>query len=275
MSGRYAEVIGDPIAQSKSPIIHGFWLERCGVPGRYDKTHVLAEDLGDYIHRRRRDPDWRGCNVTIPHKLAVLPLADQIDEAAERVGAANCLYYAHGRLVATNTDVIGVGEALARGLIGQPVCLIGAGGAARAALVAAYALGASDMRLVLREPAKGERLLSELAMRGSVFSLDDAGRAFHEAAVVINASPLGMQSSPAMPPALLDALALVAPGAIVFDMVYAPLETDLLARARSLGLTAVDGLTMLIGQAGEAFYHLFGVAAPREHDAELRAKLTA
>ena len=79
MSGRYAEVIGDPIAQSKSPIIHSFWLERCGLPGRYDKTHVLAADLGDYIYRRRRDPDWRGCNVTIPHKLAVLPLADQIE----------------------------------------------------------------------------------------------------------------------------------------------------------------------------------------------------
>jgi shikimate dehydrogenase len=275
VSERYAEVIGDPIAHSKSPAIHGFWLESRGLPGSYRKTHVLAGDLADLIYKRRRDPDWRGCNVTIPHKLAVMPLADVVDEAAERVGAANCLYFDHGRLVATNTDVIGVGEALSRTLVGQAVCLIGAGGAARAALVAAYALGASDIRLLLREPAKGERLLAELGIAGRLFSLDDTAEALHGAAVVINASPLGMVSSPAMPPALLDGLGLVDPGATVFDMVYAPLETELLARARGLGLIAVDGLTMLIGQAGEAFRHFFGVAAPREHDAELRRRLLA
>jgi shikimate dehydrogenase len=275
VSGRYAEVIGDPIAQSKSPIIHDFWLERRELPGSYRKTHVLAEDLADHVYQRRRDPDWRGCNVTIPHKLAVMPLADVVDEAAERVGAANCLYFDRGRLVATNTDVIGVGEALSRSLIGQPVCLIGAGGAARAALVAVYALGASDIRLLLREPAKGERLLGELQMPGGAVSLDDAPDAFRDAAVVINASPLGMVGSPAMPPALLDGLTLVEPGAIIFDMVYAPLETALLARARSLDLVAVDGLAMLIGQAAEAFRHFFGVAPPREYDAALRARLTA
>jgi shikimate dehydrogenase len=129
--------------------------------------------------------------------------------------------------------------------------------------------------LVLREPVKGERLLAELDMRGRVFSLDEAPEGLRDAGVVINASPLGMVSSPPMPPALLDGLALVAPGAIVFDMVYAPLETELLARARGLGLDTADGLTMLIGQAGEAFFHFYGVDAPREHDAELRARLTA
>jgi shikimate dehydrogenase len=275
VSEHYAEVIGDPIAHSKSPIIHGFWLEKCGLPGSYRAAHVRAEDLAAHLYARRRDSDWRGCNVTIPHKLAVMPMANEIDEAAARVGAANCLYFDRGRLVATNTDVIGVGEALSRTLIGQPLCLIGAGGAARAALVAAYVLGASDIRLLLRQPAKGERLLAELAMSGRVVSLDDAPDAFRDAAVVINASPLGMVASPAMPPALLDGLALVDPGAIVFDMVYAPLETALLARARGLDLVAVDGLTMLIGQAAEAFHHFFGVDAPREHDAELRARLTA
>ncbi len=100
-------------------------------------------------------------------------------------------------------------------------------------------------------------------------------QAFHGAAVVINASPLGMVGSPAMSPALLDGLASLDPGGLVFDMVYAPLETALLARARSLGLGAVDGLTMLIGQAAEAFHHFFGAEAPREHDAELRRRLLA
>jgi shikimate dehydrogenase len=275
VSERYAEVIGDPIAHSKSPVIHGFWLGRRALRGSYRAEHVRAADLADYLHKRRRDPNWLGCNVTIPHKLAVMSLADETDEAAARVGAANCLYFAHGRLVATNTDVIGIGEALSRPLIGQPICLIGAGGAARAALVAVYALGASDFRLVVREPAKGERLLAELDMRGRVFAFDAAGDAFRDAAVVINASPLGMVGSPPMPPALLDRLALVAPGAIVFDMVYAPLETELLARARSLGLDAVDGLAMLIGQAAEAFFHFYGVEAPRALDAELRARLIA
>src|SRR5262249_44757755 len=160
------------------------------------KTHVPAAGLGDHIHKRRRDPDWRGCNVTIPHKLAVLPLADAIDEAAERVGAANCLYYERGRLVATNTDVIGVGEALARPLRGRPVCRAGAGGGGRGARVAAYALGASDIGLIGREPAKGERLLGELGMRGEVVGLDESSAAFRGATVVINASPLGMVASP-------------------------------------------------------------------------------
>jgi shikimate dehydrogenase len=275
VSERYAEVIGDPIAHSKSPVIHGFWLESCGLRGSYRKTHVLAADLAEFLHRRRRDPDWRGCNVTIPHKLAVMPLADEIDEAAERVGAANCLYYNHGRLVATNTDVIGIGEALSRTLVDRPVALIGAGGAARAALVATYVLGASDIRLLLRDPAKGERLLAELGMHGRILGLDDVTQAYDGAAVVINASPLGMAGSPAMPPALLDGLSLLDPGALVFDMVYAPLETALLARARGLGLAVADGLTMLIGQAGEAFRHFFGAAAPRDRDAELRARLAA
>jgi shikimate dehydrogenase len=118
-------------------------------------------------------------------------------------------------------------------------------------------------------------LLAELGMRGLVVGLDDSPRAFDGAAVVINASPLGMTGAPAMPPALLDGLAGIEPGGLVFDMVYAPLETALLARARSLGLDAVDGLAMLIGQAAEAFFHFFGVDAPREHDAELRARLVA
>jgi shikimate dehydrogenase len=270
----YAEVIGDPIDHSKSPLIHGFWLEKLGLPGRYGKAHVLADELADYLTSRRGDADWRGCNVTIPHKLAVMPMADEISRAARRVGAANCLYVDRGRLVATNTDVLGVIEALPGDLAGG-VCLIGAGGAARAGLQAIDDLGASDLRMVIRAPAKAERLLAEFGLAGRAFAIDDCAEAFRGAAVVINASPLGMASAPPMPPALLDQLALLDRGATVFDMVYAPLETALLARARSLGLVAVDGLTMLIGQAGEAFRHFFGATAPRADDAELRARLIA
>ena len=275
MSAPYAEVIGDPVGHSKSPLIHGFWLETLRLPGRYGKVHVRADELAAYLSGRRADEDWRGCNVTIPHKLAVMSLADEAGDDARRIGAANCLYVDRGRVVATNTDVLGVIDALPLDLAGRAVCLIGAGGAARAALEAVIRLRASDVRLVIREPSKGQRLLGEFGLAGRVFSMDDCANAFRDTAVVINASPLGMASAPAMPPALLDHLALLNRGATVFDMVYAPLETAMLARARSLGLSPVDGLTMLIGQAAEAFCHFFGAPAPREHDAELRARLTA
>jgi shikimate dehydrogenase len=275
VSAPYAEVIGDPIAQSKSPVIHGFWLEKLGLAGRYLKTHVRADDLAAYVAQRRADADWRGCNVTIPHKLAVLPLADAVSDAAARIGAANCLYVDRGRLRAVNTDVLGVIEALPQSLAGAAVCLIGAGGAARAALQAAGQLGATDLRLLVRDPAKGTSLLAEFGLAGRAFAFDHSSDALRGAAVLVNASPLGMVSSAPMPPALLDMLPALDRAATVFDMVYAPLETALLARAKRLGLAPVDGLVMLIGQAAEAFRHFFSVAAPREHDAELRARLTA
>lgn len=275
MSRPYAEVIGDPIAHSKSPLIHNFWLEKLGIDAEYRACHVRSEELADYFAQRRQDPDWRGCNVTIPHKEKVLVLADEIDANAKAVGASNCLSRDDkGRLVATNTDVVGVSEAIAHiDLVGVDVCVLGNGGAARAAF---HAL--DDRRnylLVLaRNPEKAVQVSAEAGCPGTGVLLEPGNTALVGAELFINATQLGMVGQEAMPSFVLSDLADMNDDATVFDMVYAPLETELLAAARRRGLRTVDGLVMLVGQAAAAFERFFGQPAPREHDAELRALLT-
>ena len=127
----YAEVIGDPISQSKSPIIHGFWLKKLGLRGEYRAVRVRADGLAAYLEKRRADPDWQGCNVTIPHKQAVLEVIDAPLRTAKRVGAANCLYRSRRGISGENSDIDGVREALAISSEERDpgaVCLIGAGG---------------------------------------------------------------------------------------------------------------------------------------------------
>ena len=272
----YAEVIGDPIYQSKSPLIHNFWLSKLGLRGEYRATRVKAEGLRDFLTGRRDDPAWRGCNVTIPHKTAALGLADAALRTAERAGAANCLYRTARGLVGENSDVEGVLESLDAGQREAGiVCLVGAGGAARAALHALDNAGMTELRILARKPERGQELLDHFGLSGSVHRFLYAATALRGADTVINASPLGMTGQQRMPTDIVDGLQWTADDALVFDMVYLPLETELLAAARHLGRTAVDGLTMLIGQADLAFQLFFHVPAPRQFDAELRALLTA
>jgi shikimate dehydrogenase len=273
----YAEVIGDPIYQSKSPLIHGFWLRKLGLKAEYRATRVRADGLAAYLEKRRADPDWRGCNVTIPHKQDVLQRLDFVLPTARRVGAVNCVYRTRNGLSGENSDIDGVREALDM-TSGERdpgiTCLIGAGGAARAALYALDSVGATDLRILVRRPERAEALLAEFGIPASIYRFADAATAFADADTIINASPLGMAGQQRMPVAMLEALTMTRPDALVFDMVYLPLETDLLAAARALGRRPVDGLTMLIGQAELAFNLFFHAQAPREHDAELRALLT-
>jgi shikimate dehydrogenase len=278
MTTPYAEVIGDPIAHSKSPLIHRFWLDALGLEADYRLAHVRPEELADYIGGRSEDPDWMGCNVTIPHKQAVMPLLNMLQRQASRVGAVNCVYRMQGRLVGENSDVDGILEALGANGDGRSfgsACLIGAGGAARAAVHALETAGAREVRVIVRDSVKGQALLDSFGVRGRACPVEDAALAMAGANVVINASPLGMIGAAEQPEPVLAALAATAPGALVFDMVYAPLETALLRRAQALGRETADGLTMLIGQAAVAFRLFFGEPAPREHDAQLRALLTA
>lgn len=242
----YAEVIGDPIAHSKSPAIHKFWLRKLGLDADYRTTRVT--DLSTYLDARRGDPDWHGCNVTAPHKLAVIPFLDE----ASPIGAVNCIVRDDGRLVGLNTDVDGIVEALA-GADRSKVVLIGNGGAAKAARAALADAG--EVVNVARQNIEKAGLI--------------AG-----ATLIVNATPLGMAHAGPMPPALLAALPSAAPGATVLDMVYQPLDTPLLQAARAAGLRTVDGLTMLIGQARQAFRLFFGAEPPAEHDAELRHLLS-
>jgi len=277
----YAEVIGDPIYQSKSPLIHNFWLKKLGLDGNYRATRVRADELADYLENRRTDPMWRGCNVTLPHKQIALTLVDAPLSTATKVGAVNCIYRGRSNLLGAslggeNTDVEGVREAL--DLTNRNpgiICLIGAGGAARAALYALDLAGMDELRMITRRVEPAEALLADLRLAGSVHRLSRANQALAGATTIINASPMGMSGQQRMDPAILDALERSDPEALIFDMVYSPLETQLLAWARTHGRHTADGLSMLIGQADLAFGLFFNAAAPREHDAELRKALTS
>lgn len=279
----YAEVIGDPIRQSKSPAIHGFWLKQLGIEGDYRATHVTAEGLAAFIAARRTDADWRGCNVTMPHKQAVIPLLDRLDPLAARVGAVNTIVPENGQLVGYNTDVPGFLEPLRPLLDRQHLFrmarVLGTGGAARAIIAG---LAGEGMVIVLagRDPAKARALLDELDPTGehhvtdlahfadeTDFAFDDREGCFD---LVVNATSLGMVGQP---PLRFD-MSHAPPGSVFYDIVTSPLDTDFLVAARAAGFRTVDGLSMLIGQADHAFRRFFGALPPRgEADAVLRARL--
>lgn len=266
----YAEVIGDPIAQSKSPLIHGFWLDALGLAGRYDKTQVTADGLGEFFAARRDDPDWRGCNITVPHKVAALDHVPDPGGVRDTIGAINTVFRGEdGGLIGTNTDAAGFYAPIAEfDLEGAPVAVVGAGGAARAVLFALARAGVERVTILNRSPLKAMGLLSTFGLKGDAVPLDAP---VPPVALLVNASSLGMTGQP---PLELD-LSNLPDDAVVYDAVYAPLETGLLAAARARELETVDGLEMLIGQAALAFELFFGKAPPRERDAELRALLTA
>jgi shikimate dehydrogenase len=285
VSGPYAEVIGDPIAQSKSPVIHGFWLEKLGLEGRYDRAHVKPEGLADYLAARRADPDWRGCNVTMPHKQTVIPLLDRLDPMAARIGAVNTVVPEDGALVGYNTDAPGFLEPLREDL-GRPhyfrmARVLGTGGAARA-IIAALADEHIVVVLAGRNVEKARALLDELDPQGehhvapldhfadaTDFAFDDRKGCFD---LVVNASSLGMSGQP---PLAFD-MTHAPPGSVFYDIVTSPLETEFLKAARAAGFRTVDGLSMLIGQADHAFRRFFGAVPPRgQADNELRARILA
>ena len=280
----YAEVIGDPIAQSKSPAIHGYWLKKLGIEGEYHAAHVRSEGLADYLAERKADPEWRGCNVTMPHKQAVMPHLDRLDRLAERIGAVNTIVRSdNGTLTGFNTDAAGFLEPL-RGLLAHDhlfrmARVLGTGGAARA-IVAALADENVVIVLAGRDPGKARALLDELDPGGEHHAIDIAhfaeptGFAFDDREgcfdVIVNASPLGMAGQA---PLAFD-LSHAPPGSVVYDIVTHPPDTPLLQAARAAGFRTVDGLSMLIGQAAVAFEKFFGQAPPRgDGDRELRALL--
>lgn len=266
----YAEVIGDPVAHSKSPIIHNFWLEKLEIEAEYRKTHVTPEGLAAYFLDRRADLDWLGCNVTIPHKIAVMDYTDDPGGVRDRIGAMNTIACeTGGPLIGTNTDAGGFLQPLIRDKWkGRHAVLIGAGGAARAIVFALATLGVSKITVMARDPAKARALLDRAGLSGDVIGLADL---LPRADLLVNSSPLGMIGQPALD---LDLVPLP-DTATVYDIVYAPLETPLLAAARARGLAVIDGLEMLIGQAALAFEIFFDATAPREHDEALRTLLTA
>jgi shikimate dehydrogenase len=267
----FAEVIGDPIAHSKSPLIHKFWIDALGLEADYRARHVEAAGLAEYFAERTTDPDWRGCNVTIPHKLAVFDHVADPGGVRNTIGAANTVFRGEEGLVCTNTDAAGFYAPIAElDLGGASVGVIGAGGAARAVLFALARLGVGPVTIFNRNVLKAAALLSSFGLKGKALPLDTT---LPPVALLVNASALGMVGQPALD---LD-LDPLPKDAVVYDLVYAPLETPLLATARARSLDTVDGLDMLIGQAALAFELFFGVAPPRDEasDDALRALLTA
>lgn len=276
MTKPYAEVIGDPIAHSKSPLIHNFWLGKLGIDAEYRACHVRPEELADYFLRRRGDVEWCGCNVTIPHKEKVQPYLDELDHKARAIGAVNTIYRDGDRLIGTNTDVDGIDEALFDlNLEGQDVCVIGAGGAARAAFAALAGRKCAAVLILARNPEKAIKVAYDCGVFATGVPFEAGSTALCEAMLLINATQLGMMGQEPMPDFILSELAELAECALVFDMVYAPLETKLLAAARRKSIRTKDGLVMLVGQAAVAFEKFFSAPVPREHDAELRALLTS
>lgn len=284
MNRIYAEVIGDPIVQSKSPAIHGLWLSRLGLDAAYRAAHVTPEGLQEYLQSRRADRDWRGCNVTMPHKQAVIPLLDRLDPLAAKIGAVNTIVREDGgSLTGYNTDVGGFLEPLRplldRVHLFRMARVFGTGGAARA-IIAALAAEKFVIVLAGRNPEKARALLDELDPGGehhvttldhfadpTDFEFDDRS---HQLDLIVNASPLGMAGQPS----LIFDFSHAPPASVVYDIVTHPLDTPLLQAARAQGLRTVDGLSMLIGQAAEAFEKFFGHAPPRQDgDRALRALL--
>ncbi len=265
---RYAEVIGDPIAHSKSPIIHGFWLEKLGIDAEYRRTHVRPDELSEFVTRRREDAEWLGCNVTIPHKLAVMDLVDDPGDVRGSIGAMNTILPRDGGVMGTNTDAGGfMMPIMDMPLAGEAAIVVGTGGAAHAVLFALKRSGIGAVTILARNPLKGAALLARFGLKGQVKPLDAS---LPPALLLANASSLGMAGQP---PLDLD-LSPLPDDALVYDLVYAPLETALLKAAREQGLEVVDGLDMLIGQAALAFEMFFGAAVPEGHDDELRELLT-
>lgn len=252
-----AFVVGHPIAHSRSPLIHGFWLETLGIAGSYAPLDIDGDAIEAFL-RGLPDSGFSGGNVTIPHKEAAFRAADRLDAAAEAIGAANTLWLEEGRLVAGNTDAHGFAANLDQQAPGwrrmRTALVLGAGGAARAVLFSLKQAGFTDIRIVNRTISRAQALADRFGPGISAHGWDEAAELAADAGLLVNTSSLGMAGQAALP---LD-ISSLPHGSIVTDIVYVPLETPLLAAARSRDLVAVDGLGMLLHQAVPGFERWFG-----------------
>ena len=266
----YADVIGHPISHSKSPLIHQFWLDRLGIVARYQACDIAPDKLSDYFVERRDDEQWRGCNITIPHKIAALEFVADPGDVRNSIGAINVVFRnKQGKLTGTNSDAGGFyGPVSDLPLVGVTAIVIGSGGAARAVLFALAQADVGEVVILARNALRAAGLLAHFGLKGRVLPLDSK---LPEATLLVNASPLGMKGQD---PLKID-LSTLSEDAWVYDLVYAPIETELLKAARQRGLETIDGLEMLVGQAAIAFELFFGSPPPNEGEDELRAKLLA
>lgn len=259
-AAKLAGIIGWPVAHSRSPVLHGYWLKQYGIDGAYVPMAVKPENLSRALHALPL-LGFAGCNLTIPHKEDALRVVDTVEPSAKRAGGVNTVVIDHrGNIIGSSTDGYGFMTALCTSAGGfdpsqAPAVVLGAGGAARAIVAALLDNGAREVRLVNRTPERAAKLAKELGgeVRGVLW--DKRTEALAGAGLLVNATSLGMEGQPALD-LPLEALPLEA---VVNDIVYVPLETPLLAAARARGNRCVDGLSMLLHQAAPGFEAWFGV----------------
>jgi len=257
-------VIGDPIAHSKSPVMHTAALRECSIPGSYSALHIQPDRLEAMI-RAVREEEYRGINVTIPHKESVMELLDELGEDARRIGAVNTIVNEGGRLIGRNTDGIGyvrsLKEEAAAELEGRRIVVLGAGGAARGIIYALAAEAPDRILLLNRTPERAEKLAREWSDLADIAALpsERAAEALKNADIVINTTSVGMH--PHLEGLPLDP-ALLRGSEIVSDLIYNPLETRLLRSAREQGCRTHGGLGMFVYQGAYAFEYWTGVQAP-------------
>ena len=255
-----AGLLGWPVAHSRSPVIHNYWLARYGIPGRYTLFPVPPEKLADAL-KGLAALRMRGCNVTTPHKQAVMPLLDDVDPMASRIGAVNTIVVEDdGSLRGFNNDGNGFVQSIRDAKPdwrpdAGPITVIGAGGAARAVVASLAAQGALEIRVVNRTHERAQELQALFGPPVTAVRWEQRGEALEGVALLANATNQGMAGKPALD-IPLDRLPS---GAIVGDLIYTPPETPLLAAARARGNLTVNGLGLLLNQARPAFNAWFGV----------------
>ncbi len=260
-------IFGWPVAHSKSPQMHEAAARALGIALRYERFEVAPEDFSEAV-RAKHAAGIDGYNLTVPHKVAIMSLVDEVAPAARAIGAVNTVVRRGGRYLGDNTDARGFVRSLEDAgveLSGANVVVLGAGGAARAAVVGLADAGAAEIRVLSRRPAQSEALCQSLASAVhcglQAAPLGEAGRHFGGASLLVQATSATLESNPGAQ-AFADSLPIEAlpEGAAVVDMVYKPLETTLLARANARGLPTIDGLGMLLHQGAIAFEMWTGFA---------------
>ena len=277
---RLAGIMGWPVAHSRSPALHNFWIEEHGIDGAYVPLPVRPEQLAEAL-RALPMLGFRGCNLTLPHKQMALSIVDRVEPLAHRIGAMNTvIVMPDGTLEGRNTDVFGFRENLRERApdwtpTAGPAVVLGAGGAARAVVAALIEARVEEIRIANRTPARAEQLADDLAApatRMTVHAWDERDAALRDAGILVNTTSLGMAGEPVLK---LD-LSQLPPTAVVVDIVYVPLETALLVNARQRGHRVIDGLGMLLHQGRPGFEAWFGspVAVTRELRAAVLTTLT-
>lgn len=266
-----AAVIGHPISHSKSPIIHNYWLNKHGIEGSYETIDIAPDDLETGI-RQIIEENYNGFNVTVPHKQAIIKLCDEIDQTAQQIGAVNTVTIKDGKLIGSNTDAYGFIQNLKTecpNFNDKTALVLGAGGASRAILHGLIGEGIEAIKLTNRTRENAEELSKIASKKIEVIDWNQKEQVLENVDLVINSTSLGMEGKP---PLEIN-LSTLPKTAIVNDIVYAPLITDLLKHAETNGNKIVTGIGMLLHQARPTFQSWTGVLPEVTQDLEQKVLL--